>query len=180
MGRHNFDVVWATPRRRRSRSSPGLVIGGVGLAVILLVLTIVVLNQQSSDPPSNETAATSAVTSEPIESAASTPVPAAVRTRTVAGVMPVTVLNNSAVNGLAARVAAVLESNGWPIADLRNYSETQVSATTVFFTAGAADEEAAAQALVAQFPQISGGAQPRFDGLDGTGLTVTAVGDWLP
>lgn len=180
MGRHNFDVVWATPRRRRSRSSAGLAIGGAVLAVILLVLAIVILNWTSADPPSNNASATTQVTGGPIESAASTPAPAAVRTRTAARVMPVTVLNNSAVNGLAARVAAVFESNGWPIADLRNYSETQVPATTVFFTAGVADEEAAAQALVAQFPQITGGAQPRFAGLDGTGLTVTVVGDWLP
>jgi len=179
MGRHKFDVVWAAPpRRKRPRLPAALAIGGVSLAALLLVIAIVALNSASSDPPSNDSAQTTAAARDSVESTTSTP--PALLTSAVPVALPVTVLNNSAVNGLAARVAAVLEANGWPIADLRNYSETQVPATTVFFTSGAADEEAAALALVAQFPQIAGGAAPRFDGLDGVGLTLTAVGDWLP
>lgn len=96
--------------------------------------------------------------------------------------LPVTVLNNSPglTPGLATNVADALEAGGWPIAELLNYSETQMSATTAFFTPGNAAEESAAQALVVQFPEISGGAQPRFEGLAGAGLTVAAVGDWVP
>jgi len=181
------DVVSRSPSpvlRRRVAVAAAIAL----LGVILLVFGLVSLlspddpqstNSQDTSASAEPTAATTTVTTvtteatnPPVTSTAS-PAPA---------FLPVTVLNNSPnlTRGLATRVAAALEAGGWPIVELINYDQTQLDATTAFFTPGNAAEEAAAQALVVQFPEISGGAVPRFDGLAGSGLTVAAVGDWRP
>ncbi len=178
MGRHTFDAVWAVPPQRRSRRSMFVGIGATSLAIILLVIVFIGLNPPLPDGQSTSgTTGTSEATGT-AEPSTSDPAPTTGPASSV--VLPVTILNNSPVNGLAARVATVLAASGWPIAALLNYSETQVPATTAFFTPGNATEEAAARAMVAQFPQISGGAKPRFEGLDGSGLTLAAIGDWVP
>jgi len=167
-----------------SRRRVSLAVGLVMLGVILLGFGFVSLTM--GDDPQNTSQQTNGqdTTAVPLTTSAtvatSEPAPPTSPAPPSPAVMPVTVLNNSAVGGLAARVAAELEAGGWPIAELLNYSETQVRATTVFFSPGNAAEEAAAQALITQFPEITGGAKPRFNGLDGSGLTVAAVGDWVP
>lgn len=161
------------------------------IGVVLLVFGVISLTQSTDQPSTNsqdtssaaETPAETVPESTPAETVPkSTPAPETSTAPQSPAVLLVTVLNASPdlTAGLATRVAAALESGGWPIAELLNYSETQVPVTTVFFTPGNAAEEAAAQALVAQFPEIAGGAEPRFEGLDGSGLTLAAVGDWLP
>ncbi|MEJ7770926.1 MAG: LytR C-terminal domain-containing protein [Geodermatophilaceae bacterium] len=167
----------------------GVAIGIVMLGVILLVFGIVTLTT-GDDPQTSAGQDTTVLPPTPLPptpaETVSTSQPAPVTTTSAAPessqVLPVTVLNNSPdlTVGLATRVAAALEAGGWPITELLNYSETQVPVTTVFFTPGNEAEEAAAHALVAQFPEITGGAEPRFEGLDGVGLTVAAVGDWVP
>lgn len=168
------------------RRRVAVAVGVALLGVILLVFGFVSLTT-TNDPP----IASSQVTPQGTEGQ-STVVPPVTTlpplpTTTSAGpsspeMLPVTVLNNSPdlTAGLATRVADALQAGGWPIAELLNYSDSQPSATTVYFTPGNAAEQAAAQALVDQFPEIEGGVEPRFDGLPGTGLTVAAVGDWLP
>lgn len=207
MGRHSADFLSAVPGEEpgrpgavneyetgnqpavRSPPPPGYrrrVAVAVGVALVgvaLLVIGFISLTT-TEDPPTTQAQDTSAaarttaaLTTEAVTTATTSPSRPPAMT-----VMPVTVLNNSPdlTPGLATRVAAALEAGGWPIAEVLNYSHTQLAATTAFFTPGSADEQAAAQALVAQFPEISGGAEPRFDGLHGVGLTVATVGDWLP
>lgn len=157
-------------------------VGVVTLGVVLLAFGIITLTT-TDDPQSTAGQDTTMISlMPPVTGTSLAPPPASVTSAGASSpaVVPVTVLNNSELAGLASRVATELEAGGWPIAELLNYSETQVAATTVFFTPGNAAEEAAAQALAAQFPDISGGAEPRFEGLDGSGLTVAAVGDWVP
>ncbi len=187
-GYENFPVGrGAAPVRAGSRNRVGFAVGLVILGVILLVFGLITLTtdddpQTTAGQDSSATATTPVPSPSPSPSPTATPAPPAQTSAIPPSqeVMPVTVLNNSALTGLASRVAGELEAGGWPIAELLNYSETQVPATTVFFTPGKPAEKAAAQALAAQFPGITGGAKPRFDGLDGSGLTVAAVGDWVP
>jgi len=157
------------------------------VGLVLLVFGFLSLTS-TDDPPSTASQGTS---NSPADSPTTTPATPSVTTTAAAStspappappVLPVTVLNNSPnlTAGLATRVAAALEAGGWPIAEVSNYEGTQLPETTAFFTPGNAAEEASARALVAQFPEITGGVQPRFDGLAGTGLTVAAVGDWQP
>jgi len=172
-------VVAPTPPGFRRRVA--VAVGVALLGVILLAFGIISLTNTTEDPSTNSQE-TDAVTQPPAATTAVSTRPALTTSTvpTAPAVLPVTVLNNSPVEGLAARVAEVLEAGGWPIAELLNYDETQAEATTVYFTPGNAAEETAAQALIAQFPEITGGAEPRFEGLAGSGLTVAAVGDWLP
>lgn len=168
------------------RGRVAVAVGVALLGIVLLVFGFISLITTNDPPPASgqgsspappATAGSSAATAA---ETAATQAPGTGQTSAAPAVVPVTVLNNSSVVGLASRVACALEAAGWPIAELLNYNETQVPATTVYFTAGNAAEEAGAHALAAQFPEITGGVEPRFDGLDGTGLTVAAVGDWLP
>lgn len=172
----------AAPTSSGFRRRVGVAIGLVTLGVLLLVFGIVTLT--TTDDPQSTTSQDNAgiplTSSATVSPPAPAPDPGTSAGPTSPVVLPVTVLNNSSLIGLASKVAAELEAGGWPIAELLNYSETQVPATTVFFTPGNAAEQAAAQALVSQFPEITGGAEPRFEGLDGAGLTVAAVGDWQP
>lgn len=190
MGRHSAHGSHAASAGA-VRSPPGSarrVALAAALACLGVVFLIIGVVSWNSAPPDTEPAQAGSSSGTPATSTAPatesstprTPRPGTTFTPTGPVVLPVTVLNNSPVEGLAARVAAVLEAAGWPIADLLNYSDTQVPDTTVFFTPGNADEEAAAQALASQFPEITGGAAPRFEGLAGAGLTLAAVGDWLP
>ena len=209
MGRHREDAVSGAPDEELGRpdqfgdydtdSTSRIVASSVsrrqvGLAVVVALLGIVLLvvgiitlitPEDPSSASGQDTPAAGAAPSVTTGAAATT-TPSTAPTTSAApqspAVLPVTVLNNSPdqAAGLATRVAAALEAGGWPIVELLNYDQTQLTASTVFFTPGNAAEEAAAQALVIQFPEISGGAQPRFEGLAGTGLTVAAVGDWLP
>jgi len=165
------------------RRRVAVAVGVAMLGVILLVFGLISL--LSTDDPPTASSQTSSSAAETVATTQPTVVTTTAATSTrppVPAFLPVTVLNNSPdlEAGLATRVAAALEAGGWPIADLANYDRTQVEATTAFFTPGNAAEQAAAQALSVQFPEISGGAVPRFDGLDGAGLTVVAVGDWDP
>ncbi len=192
-GYEHFPVARGVASARAgSRHRVGFAVGLVVLGVILLAFGLIPLisdvDPQTTAGQDNSVTATTPAASSPGPSLQPTPAPSATPeppAQTSAAppsqeVMPVTVLNNSALTGLASRVAGELEAGGWPIAELLNYSETQVPVTTVFFTPGEPMEKAAAQALAAQFPEIIGGAKPRFNGLDGSGLTVAAVGDWVP
>ena len=96
--------------------------------------------------------------------------------------LPVTVLNETAVTGLAAKVSGVLKGGGWPTTDVGAYTPKDVAATTVYFTQGDDAQRAAAVALVDQFPQLHGPV-PRFFDVPGQpkpGLVVIATGDWKP
>lgn len=168
------------------RRRVAVAVGVALLGVILLVFGFISLTTTNDPPIASSQDATQGTQGESTVVPPVTTLPP-LPTTSSAGpstpeMLPVTVLNNSPhlTAGLATRVADALGAGGWPIAELLNYSDTQPSATTVYFTSGNAAEEAAAQALVEQFPEIEGGVEPRFDGLPGTGLTVAAVGDWVP
>ena len=165
------------------------VIAAIALTVVGLALLVFGFFSLTAtdDPPATTSQETAATTTSQAATSATTPSTAASSSVSPsvspdAAVLPVTVLNASPdlMPGLATRVAETLQTAGWPIAEVSNYDATVIAQTTAYFTPGNAAEEAAAQALVAQFPDIAGGAQPRFEGLSGSGLTVAAVGDWLP
>ncbi len=74
--------------------------------------------------------------------------------------VPLRVLNNSKIKGLAAEAKADFESDGWQVVEVGNYSATNVPTTTAYYRPGTA-EEAAAKALASTFgmeaaPRIAG------------------------
>ena len=108
---------------------------------------------------------------------ASTPPPTAAivtPSPTAAARPALTVLNNSRINGLAARAARDFAAGGWRIAATGNL-RGRTPRTTVYYDPGHADEAAA---LRRQFPRIQE-ALPRPEGLPGAGtLTVVVTRDY--
>ena len=92
---------------------------------------------------------------------------------TAAALLPVTVLNNSRISHLAARVAADLRAHGWPVRKTGNFTG-RVRATTVYYAPG---QRASAERLARAFAQIRR-VEPRFAGLPGHGLTLVVTRDW--
>jgi hypothetical protein len=96
---------------------------------------------------------------------------------------PVTVLNATNVNGLAAKVATSLNGAGWETPGVGAYTAGDVAASTVFFTQGDETQRQAAVQLVNAFPQLQG-PTPRFFQLPANvtapGLVVVLTGDWKP
>jgi hypothetical protein len=97
--------------------------------------------------------------------------------------VPVTVLNSTDINGLAAKISAAVVAGGWESPGVGAYTAGDVAASTVFFTEGDENQRQAAVQLVDQFPQLQGPA-PRFFELPpevaAPGLVVVVTGDWQP
>jgi hypothetical protein len=92
----------------------------------------------------------------------------------VAARPPLTVLNNSKVNKLAAHAAEDFARGGWTILGTGNVGG-RLAQTTVYYNPG---QEAAAAELRRQFPAILAAA-PRYAGLPGgAGMTVVVTRDY--
>jgi cell division protein FtsN len=114
--------------------------------------------------------------------ALSTAAPAPTTTATPVVKVPVTVLNATDINGLAASISGVIKAGGWQTTRVGAYTSKDVAASTVYFTQGNEAQRRAATALVEQFPQLHGPA-PRFFAVPGNaapGLVVVATGEWKP
>lgn len=81
--------------------------------------------------------------------------------------VPVIVLNQTGISGLAAKFQEELEAGGWTVAGIDDF-RGNVPATTVYFPRGM---RPAAVALMEQFPQI-GRIRPAFSGISASQLTV--------
>ncbi|MGY1710176.1 LytR C-terminal domain-containing protein [Geodermatophilus sp. SYSU D00758] len=95
---------------------------------------------------------------------------------------PVTVLNATGINGLAADIAAALGTKGWESPGVGAYTGGDVAATTVYYTPGDATQQQAAEQLAQDFPQITTVATRFFEVPDvaAPGIVVVAAGDWRP
>ena len=97
--------------------------------------------------------------------------------------VPVTVLNSTDIDGLAATVASTVAAGGWETPAVGAYTADDVAASTVFFTEGDENQRQAALQLIEMFPQLQG-PTPRFfevpAGIPAPGLVVVTTGDWQP
>ena len=177
-----------TPRprpgdRRRTSSGPAgppvlvvRAIAGAALSVCAVALGIVGLSWTAGAPERvaavAETAAAALAPSPspapPVAAprAAASPV---LPTPTVAPPprLPVTVLNNSRITGLAARGAERFTAAGWPVAAVGNF-RGRIPVTTVYHDPGL---EAAAREFAGAFEGVVR-VRPRFDGLPARGVVV--------
>ena len=113
-----------------------------------------------------EPAASIEPTAEPTAEPAPTAAPAA-----VAPIVPLTVLNNSRITGLAERSAAKFRAGGWPVPTTGNY-RGQIDTTTIYYPAG---QQASAERFGKQFGVR---VLPRFATLPGSGMTVVVTRDF--
>jgi len=87
--------------------------------------------------------------------------------------VPVIVLNNSRIEGLADTAAEVFRDGGWPVASTGNF-RGKIPSTTVYYEAG---QEAAARAFAARFDEVVR-VRPRFATLPARGLVVVVTRDF--
>jgi hypothetical protein len=171
------------------RRAPRRIVQGL---VAVVVVAVAVLGFWSfASPGTQETAAQTPATSAPPPSSAapSAPVPpsaapsAEVTPAPVGPVRaPVTVLNSTAINGLAADVGGQFTDGGWQVTQTGKSPVEDVATTTVYYTEGDAVQQQAATQLVEQFPDVSGPAPRYFDvpGGDPSALVVVVTGNWRP
>ncbi|MEV4128435.1 LytR C-terminal domain-containing protein [Nocardia sp. NPDC049707] len=93
-------------------------------------------------------------------------------TTTANHAVPVHVLNNSTVPGLAARTASELTANGWTVAEVGNYPGPNITNTTVYYGNNPGEKEAA----LAIADELGVSAEPRSGG-SGSGVTVVVTGN---
>ena len=130
--------------------------------------------------PEAETPPVDPIPVPPPAAVATTPAPAPVpaapapaRTATRSLEVPVTVLNNSRITGLADRAAARFEAGGWPVAKTGNF-RGKIPSTTVYYERG---QEASARAFARRFDGIVR-VRPRFATLPARGLVVVVTRDY--
>lgn len=87
--------------------------------------------------------------------------------------VPVIVLNNSRIEGLADTAAAVFRRGGWPVARTGNF-RGKIPSTTVYYEAG---QQAAARAFADRFDEVVR-VRPRFATLPARGLVVVVTRDF--
>jgi hypothetical protein len=94
---------------------------------------------------------------------------------------PVTVLNATEINGLAADVSAAIAAGGWETPGVGTYLADDVATSTVFYTEGDENQRQAAESLKAQFPQLQTAAVRFFEvpaDVTAPGLVVVLAGPW--
>lgn len=94
---------------------------------------------------------------------------------------PVTVLNATDVNGLAAQVSETIEAGGWETSGVGTYLADDVTTTTVFYTEGDDLQRQAAESLKAQFPQLQTTAVRSFEvpaDVTAPGIVVVLAAEW--
>lgn len=123
-------------------------------------------------PPGTTTAAPPETTAPATSAPPSAEPPHVVR-------MPISVLNNTTVHGLADTVADQFRDGGWQVAFVGNFAG-RIPVSTVYYTPGHDAEQRAAEALAVQFPAIQR-VMPRYEGLPAgvRGVVVVVVRDWV-
>ena len=171
------------------RVGPKQAIGGALLAVTGVALAIGALllaNDNSDDnsspavvqtrPSPSLGASTPPSLSPSTQPTVASPAPVASPSATAvqpAAILPVSVLNNSRVKGLASTAAAKFRAGGWPVPVQGNYSGGTIAQTTVYYAPG---QLASAQRFAQQFG--IGRVAPRFAGLPTKGMTVVVTRDF--
>ena len=140
--------------------------------------------QVAAQSPANVSSAPALMpdASTPLPALPSTPVDVAPAPATPVRV-PITVLNATETNGLAAKAAAAFGTGGWETPGVGGYTAGDVAASTVFFTEGDETQRQAAVQLVDAFPKLQGPAVRFFQlpaGVTAPGLVVVVTGDWQP
>ena len=123
----------------------------------------------SAPATSAHPAAASSSSSAPLTTT-TTAAPATTAANGIDKTIPVRVLNNSTIAGLAARTSSRLTANGWNVTETGNYSSGVLSKTTVFYQNSR--QQVTAQAIA---DQLGGRIEPRGAGLGGSAPGIVVI-----
>lgn len=154
-----------------------LAIVGVGVAIIAIIALrspnghgkVADKGTTTTKPATKSTAKSTAKSSPAKSPTASTSKPATAR-------LPLVVLNNTGVAGLADQARARFEAGGWSVTSTGNLTNN-IASTCAYFDPAVAGAEAAATALQAQFPTIKRVA-PKFAELPAGAVVVVLTSDY--
>ena len=153
------------------------------LGVVVLVVAIVAVRHPhtSGTHAGSVTAsvshhASTGASHPPSTHAASTPPSHASTTATASGKLPLVVLNNTTVVGLAKQAAQTFEAGGWTVTSYGNYQNDIIS-SCAYYDPSYPGAQAAAEALRAQFPAIKRDV-PKFAGLPAGPIVVVLTPDY--
>jgi hypothetical protein len=92
--------------------------------------------------------------------------------------VPLIVLNNTTISGLAKQAAARFESGGWTVTKYDNY-QNDILSTCAYYDPSNPQAESAARALQEQYPTIKR-VKPRFAELPEGPVVVVLTPDYSP
>ena len=173
------------PPYEAEKVGPARALAGAGLAlagVVLAIGAIFVLNDKGepsgagpvvSSPTAQATTAAPSATVSPTptespDTVVTTPPPVA-----DGPIVPVRVLNNSRIKGLAETAKRTFVAGGWPVPQTGNYRGGTLAVTTVYYPPG---QLASAQRFAKQFGITR--VAPRFAGIPVPGMTVILTRDY--
>ncbi|WP_025353207.1 LytR C-terminal domain-containing protein [Nocardia nova] len=164
----------------------------IALAIVFAGLGAMALSNSTSDSAAaetsdaSETSETAASSAAPVTTSVAAPTteapatttttaPPTTTTSAVDKTIPVRVLNNSTVSGLAAKTGNQLTSAGFDVTETGNYPGGVIAKTTVYY--GNSPQEKETAEAIAKELGIS--AEPRFAGIadSGPGVIVIVTGN---
>jgi hypothetical protein len=165
----------------------GIVLASLGVALLVIALIALRSPTGSGTAAGKNTAARSAPKSTPKSSpksstkssptiSTSRPATRTTSSTPAAGKLPLVVLNNTDVNGLATQAKATFEAGGWTVTSTGDLTNNILS-TCAYYDPAAPTAQAAAEALRAQFPAIKRVA-PRFAELPAGPIVVVLTPDY--
>ena len=167
----------------------GIGLGLIGVAVLVIAVIALrspnghgttagrVTTRQSSTPKPAPTPKSTAKSSPPKPATRTTHAAPVTHSSTAAVVkMPLVVLNNTKVTGLAALARTRFEAGGWTVTSTGNLVNNILS-TCAYYDPGVTGSEASARALQAQFPAIKR-VVAKFDGLSAGPIVVVLTSDY--
>jgi hypothetical protein len=167
-------------RRRQRERLAGLLVVCLGVAVLIVALVALrepnghVAAAQSGHSTSN--AADNSSSPTPKKTATSAPRTSDSLAGDAVKQVPLVVLNNTTIHGLAAQAQQRFEAGGWTVTKTDNY-QNEILSTCAYYDPSSAGAQAAATALQQQFPAIRR-VKPKFDGLPAGPVVVVLTPDY--
>jgi LytR cell envelope-related transcriptional attenuator len=147
------------------------------LGVVVLGIAIYALRHPSggktaAGTPTRSTSRTPSRSAPATHRASSTPAPSSASE----GKLPLVVLNNSTIQGLAEQARSTFIAGGWQVTSVGNLRNDIIS-TCAYYDPTVSGAQQAAEALMGQFPAIKRTA-PKFDGLPPGPIVVVLTSDY--
>lgn len=176
-------------RRQRRERLAGIGLAALGVAVLVVALIALRQPGKNSTSAGSVTAsptrsASRAATSSaapasrpPTSSAVSTsPATSASTSASTAARLPLVVLNNTTITGLAAQASDRFRAGGWTVTSYGNY-QNDILSTCAYYDPAVPNAESDARRLQAQFPTIKRVA-PKFPELPAGPIVVVLTPDY--
>lgn len=183
-------------RRRRQERLAGILIAVVGVAVLVIAIVALrnpkrpataagtrtglhsAMSSTLSGGPSGRPSRSGGGSTAPPGSTGPSSVPSGRSSGSLTGALPLIVLNNTTISGLAAQAAHRFEAGGWTVTRFGNLTNNILS-TVAYYDPSVAKAKPTALALQRQYPTIKR-VVPKFPELPAGPIVVVLTPDYSP